>query len=225
MKVRGLAVLAAACWLALAGPAARAQEPAATDSLRLANLRQIQLEDSLALGLGLFGELLRQQERNLTDSLKLEVQRGVGRDWFLWAFSAPRPSMSGRDWIRLGNLFGFFDAFDLTGAYDRQLDCYKHAIRHEATRREATLRLHNEYHRAGFAPGMLQTGQALLELDREAALRDGVAKSMALANYFLGDRKEAKRWIKLHLRGHAADPEALELQRRIKQMPRRQGAE
>jgi tetratricopeptide (TPR) repeat protein len=197
---------------------------AAVDDAALA-LRQLQLEDSLELGLALFGELLRRQDSNPTDSLKLSVQRGVGRHWFEWAFQAPRPTMDGQNWIHLGNLFGLLDGFDMLNAYERQLNCYRYAIQYPETRRAATLRLHAEYHRAGFAPGMLQTGQALLDIDREAALRDGVAKSMALASYFLGDRKAALKWIKQHLKARPEDQEGRDLQRRIREMKRRRDRE
>lgn len=201
----------------------RAQEdrPGGTplDSLE-ANRLQIQLEDSLTTGIALFEGLVQRQNANSTDSLRLAVQRGLGPAWMEWALNAPRPSMSGDDWIRLGKLYGMLDIFSMPGTYDRQLNCYRYAIQYEKTKRKATLLLHSEYHRAGFAPGMLQTGTALLELDRDAALRDGVAKSMALANYFLGDRKAAKKWIKLHRKAQPKDPEGAELQQRIKEMPR-----
>lgn len=211
-------VLLAACLLG-AG-AARAQDVAPVDSLELARVRQVQLEDSLAMGIELFTTLLRRQDNNPTDSLRLAVQRGLGPAWSDWAYVAPRPTMEGADWLNLGRLYGLLDAFSMPGSYDRQLNCYRYGIQYPETKRQATLQLHGEYHRAGFAPGMLQTGAALLEMDREAALRDGVAKSMALASYFLGDKKAAKKWIKLHRKAQPNDPEGVDLEQRIREMPR-----
>jgi uncharacterized protein HemY len=46
----------------------------------------------------------------------------------------------------------------------------------------------------------------------------GVCRTLALAFYFVGDRKEANSWIKKHLREHPDDERARELKRRIKKL-------
>jgi len=175
------------------------------------------LRDSLELGIGQLDTWYRLQQREAGDSLKQAVQTGPAPAWRDWAMKhAPRKGMSGEDILRLADLHARLNAFDMTGAYNEQLECYKRAMVMPGTEERALYRLHAEYLSAGFAPGMIQTGTRLLALDKEKAMAQGVARSMALAYYFVGDRKEATRWVKRHLREHPQDRQAKDLKKRIK---------
>lgn len=199
-------------------------QPATADSLYRQQARLLALQDSLNLGIGQLDEAWRQVEREPTDSLKYLVQDGLGKAWRTWAMkAAPRRGMAGDDILRLADLHAALNRFDLEGCYNEQLECYKRAMMMPGCEERALRRLHTEYLAAGFAPGMIQTGQRLMELDTQASLEMGVARSMALAYYFVGDRKEAKRWVKRHLRQHPDDVSAQDLLKRIRK-PRRQSA-
>jgi tetratricopeptide (TPR) repeat protein len=175
------------------------------------------MRDSLELGIGQLDGWYRSQEREAGDSLKQAIQTGPALAWRDWAMKyAPRKGMTGEDILRLADLHARLNAFDMTGAYNEQLECYKRAMLMPDTEERALYRLHAEYLSAGFAPGMIQTGARLLELDKERAMAQGVARTMALAYYFVGDRKEATRWVKRHLREHPGDRQAKDLKRRIK---------
>lgn len=177
------------------------------------------LRDSLELGIRELDTWYRLQQREAGDSLKQAVQTGPALAWRDWAMkSAPRKGMSGEDILRLADLHARLNAFDMTGAYNEQLECYKRAMIMPGTEERALYRLHAEYLSAGFAPGMIQTGSRLLALDEDKAMAQGVARSMALAYYFVGDRKEATRWVKRHLREHPRDRQAKDLRKRIKEL-------
>jgi hypothetical protein len=204
----------------LCGPAMGQGAPA--DSLRRQEARVRSLQDSLTLGISQLQESWSRAEREQTDSLKYEVQAGLARGWKDWALqAAPRRGMSGDDIIQLAELHAWLNRFDMEGCYNEQLECYKRAMVMPGCEEKALRLLHAEYMAAGFAPGMLQTGQRLLELDKAKAMELGVARSMALAYYFVGDRREALRWIKRHLRKFPDDPMAQDLRRRIRKLKKR----
>jgi len=65
---------------------------------------------------------------------------------------------------------------------------------------------------------MIQTGLRLMEVDRRQSLEMGVARSISQAYYLIGDRGEARRWIRRHLRAHPDDAQARELKSRISKL-------
>ncbi len=177
------------------------------------------LRDSLELGLSQLELHWQRTERENTDSLKFQVQRGPAAAWKTWAFTlAPRRGMSGEDILRLADLHAALNRFDMSGCYNEQLECIRRALVMPGTERKALRRLHAEYHAAGFAPGLVQTGLAIMEQDRKEALASGVARNLAQGYLILGDRKEAMRWVKTHLRAHPDDERAKELKTRIRNM-------
>lgn len=184
-----------------------------------ADARVQALRDSLELGLIQLEASWTRVQRENSDSLKFQVQRGMGAAWKDWAFNmAPRRGMSGEDILRLADLHASLNRFDMDGCYNEQLECIRRALVMPGTERTALRRLHAEYHAAGFAPGLVQTGLALMEQERDEALRMGVARSLAQGYLIIGDRKEARRWIKTHLRAHPKDEKAKELRERIRKM-------
>lgn len=177
------------------------------------------MRDSLETGIRELDTWYRMQQREASDSLKQAIQNGPALAWRDWAMKyAPRKGMSGEDILRLADLHARLNAFDMTGSYNEQLECYKRAMVMPGTEERALYRLHAEYLSAGFAPGMIQTGSRLLALDKDKAMAQGVGRSMALAYYFVGDRKEATRWVKRHLREHPGDRQAKDLRKRIKEL-------
>ena len=203
--------------LLLFAASARAQSPA--DSLFRHNQRVITLRDSLELGIRQLDEAWSRTEKEASDSLKQRIQLGPGPAWREWAFrAAPRPGMGGADILRLADLHASLNRFDMEGCYNEQLECYKRAMLMPGFEERALRRLHEEYLAAGFAPGMIQTGRRLMDLDPQAALDKGVARTMALAYYFVGDRREARRWVKRHLRVHPDDATARDLEKRIRRL-------
>ncbi|MDP2359908.1 MAG: hypothetical protein Q8O14_04040 [bacterium] len=181
--------------------------------------RLTSLRDSLALGIDRLQEAWQRTERAQTDSLKQRIQGGPALAWKDWAFNrAPRRGMSGDDIIQLAELHSWLNRFDMEGCYNEQLECYKRAMLMPGTEARALRRLHAEYHAAGFAPGVIQTGLSLHQLDRRKSLEQGVGRNLAQAYLMVGDRREALRWIKRHLRQHAGDDAARDLKRRIRNM-------
>lgn len=177
------------------------------------------LRDSLELGLNQLELLWQRTERENTDSLKFQVQRGPGAAWKEWAFNkAPRRGMGGEDILRLADLHAALNRFDMDGCYNEQLECIRRALVMPGTERRALRRLHAEYHAAGFAPGLVQTGLAIMEQDAKEAVASGVARNLAQGYLILGDRKEAARWIKAHLRAHPDDERGKDLKARIRKM-------
>lgn len=204
-------------FLLLATLPVRAQS--AADSLAQQEQRVQALRDSLGLGIRTFEAFFNLQQREANDSLKQAIQAGPAVDWRDWAIkAAPRRGMTGEDILLLADLHARLNSFDMDGCYNEQLECYKRAMLMPGTEERALYRLHAEYLSAGFAPGMIQTGQRLLQLDKQKSMDQGVARTLALAYYFVGDRKQATEWIKKHLREHPQDERARELKQRIKDM-------
>lgn len=203
--------------LSICGPLAWAD--AETDSLARQENSVQALRDSLELGIRNLGEWNSQLQRESDDSLKQAIQSGPALAWRNWAMNrAPRRGMTGEDILRLAVLHERLVSFEVPGCYNEQLECYKRAMRMPGCEERALSRLHAEYSSAGFAPGMIQTGLRLLQINPEKASDQGVYRSLAMAYYFVGDRKEATRWVKKHLREHPEDERAKELKRRIRKL-------
>lgn len=177
-----------------------------------------QLEDSLELGISQLERAWQRQETLETDSLRHVLEKEVAIPWKTWADEryGPWPGVEAAHFYRFADLYDMLDRFDMVGAYDRQLDCYRWASRYPGEAFQGTAKLHAQYHRVGFAPGMIQAGLHLINLDEELALRSGIAKSLAQAYYFVGDRKEALHWVKRHLKVKPDDPDAQELKKKIR---------
>ncbi len=194
----------------------------AADSLASKAGRLKQMADSLEMGISQVGWAWRLQEDQDTDSLRRELERNVVLPWKDWADNVgPRPGIQAEHFYRFAELYSMLDLFDVVGAYDQQLNCYKWAARFPGEEFRSTLLLHAQYRRVGFAPGMIQTGSYLMELDEEKALRSDVARSIAQAYFFVGDKKEARAWIKRHLKAKPRDEEARVLRQKIRKMPKK----
>ncbi len=189
-----------------------------TDSTETTHRLLAQLDDSLRIGIARFQKLFEQVQNQNTDSLRYAVQATEGRAWMDWALdSNPRYGMTGEQWITLSDLFAWLDQFDFDGAYDKQLNCLKWAAVYPETEFLAMTRLHTEYHLAGFSPGIISTGERLIQLNETRAFEAGVARNIAQAWYFVGDFDQALTWMKDHIRKHPEDHRAIELKKQIRQ--------
>jgi hypothetical protein len=178
------------------------------------------LSDSLQLGLNDFSEALRQQDSMDTDSVKLAMQKGMGHEWREWIFNvAPREGMTGEMWLQIAEILAKMDRFDIDQAYEKQLEAYKNAAYYfpDVRYKALTLLLKN-YREAGFAPGMITTAQQLYLLDEERAISAKIEYDVALAYYFLGDRKNGLTWINYHKSNHPNDNRTKALKKKIKKL-------
>ena len=182
------------------------------------------MSDSLRIGIRQLQLLWRDHQQMPTDSIKLTVQYGEGRHWQEYALNqAPRRGMTGQEWIRIGHLFGWLYRFDVQGSFQNQLNAYRWAAMDPVYEYDASKLLLNNYHEAGFAPGMLDACQRLMNLDRDRAIEDGVEKEIAIAYYIVGDRKAALKWIKAYRRrdlDREDKTEADSLYDRIRSLPK-----
>lgn len=189
----------------------------AADSLYKEQALVLAMRDSLELGIRQIESAWGRTEREQSDSLKYIFQRGLAEAWKDWAMkAAPRRGMSGEDILRLADLHAWLNRFEMDGCYEEQLTCYKRAMVMPGCEERALRRLHTEWVEIGYSIGMIQTGQQLLLLDKEESMEQGVALAIAKGYYIVGDRKEAMRWVKRHLRHHPEDVVAQDLKRRIR---------
>ncbi len=195
--------------------------PAEVDSMAMRAAVQ-RLEDSLRLGIDQLSRAWNEHEFFHTDSVRLSVQRSLGRGWRDWAIaSAPRRGMTGAQWLRMAELLSWLERFDMENAFELELNAYKWAALYPEFEFLALSLLLERYRETAFAPGMLSTGERLLELDPERAVADGREKDMALACYFLGDWKSGKTWIRKHLEHHPEDAHARELKKKLRELKKR----
>ncbi len=182
------------------------------------------MADSLRIGIRELQLLWREHQQMPTDSIKRVVQFGHGRNWHDYALDrAPRRGMTGQEWILIGHMFGWLYRFEVQNAFQNQLNAYRWAAMDPDYEYDASMLLLNNYHEAGFAPGMLDACQRLMNLDREKAIVDGVEKEIAIAYYIVGDRKAALKWIKAYRRrelDHDRQSEADNLYERIRSLPK-----
>jgi hypothetical protein len=187
------------------------------DSIETTDRLLAQFDDSLNVSLARFQTLFEKVQSQNTDSLKHAVHAGEGRVWFDWAVGTnPRYGMNGEQWLGLSDLFAWLDQFEFVGAYDKQLNCLKWAAVYPDTEFLAMTRLHTEYHLAGFSPGIISTGERLMQLNEKRSFEAGIARNIAQAWYFVGDFEQALSWMKKHIAEHPEDKRARDLRKEIR---------
>jgi tetratricopeptide (TPR) repeat protein len=179
------------------------------------------LSDSLMAGITFLTQQKEAEDRTPLDSLA-RTQRDLRvEELFQWADARPlKGVLNGDHWLLLGDLMAWLSVFEQRYAYDRAVNAYKHAAAQPGYEYAGAQRLLTSYEKVGFAPGVLTTGERLIELDKTRAVEDRVAYSLAVAHYKLGDKEQATRWAKQHLKEYPGDEDGLALRQRIrKELP------
>ena len=175
------------------------------------------LADSLEQSISFLMQAKDRIDRSPLDSLartQLDLRVSEIYDW-----ADARPTLGplkGRDWLLLGDLMAWLSNFGERYAYDRCVNAYKHAGQDPEIEWEAFHSLLTAYEKVGFAPGVVTTGERLVELDSRMAREEKVEYSLAVAHFKLGNKQEAQRWIKRYLKHHRKDPEGRSLKQRIR---------
>lgn len=176
------------------------------------------LADSLMAGITFLTQQKDQMDRVPLDSLGRAGLDARLEELYQWADARPlQGSLDGDQWLLLGDLMAWLSVFEQRYAYDRAVNAYKHAAAQPGHEYAGVQRLLTSYEKVGFAPGVLTTGERLIELDPAQAREDRVAYSLAVAHFKLGDKAQATRWVKRHLKEHGGDEDGLALRKRINQ--------
>jgi len=178
---------------------------------------ELTLSDSLMSGIQFLGTQKDRMERAPLDSLeRVQFDQRVV-EIFEWADRRPlEGTLDGDQWLLLGDLMAWLSVFEQRYAYDRAVNAYKHAAAVPGNEYAGIQRLLTSYEKVGFAPGVVTTGERLLELDSKQATQDRVEYSLAVAHFKLGNKDQAERWVKRHLKHHSGDEEGLGLKQRIR---------